>query len=150
MTLYGNGNNAPIGGPMSPFQGTTPGVSGGAVQQLPAGMSILEALSRGYVSRNSLVNTVNSISTGGDPSKGGDPCTVDQALSNGNGAETARGASVAPAGALNTQILQDGYNGPAQTGNGAIPKNTSGLTEAPVSAATIASNVAVFANGFGG
>lgn len=151
MTLYGNGNNAPIGGPMSPFQGTTPGIAGGATQQLPAGMSLLEAMSRGYVSRNALVNTVNAVSAGGDPSKGGDPATIDQMLSNGNGAQTCRGASIAPAGAINTQIFVDGIaSANAALSTGPAPTDSASLVEAPTSAATIASNVAVFANQFGG
>lgn len=151
MTLYGNGNNAPIGGPMSPFQGTTPGVAGGATQQLPAGMSIMEAMSRGYVSRNALVNTVNSVSVGSNANIGGDPTTLDEVITNGNGTPRQLGASIAPAGALNTQIFVDGIaSANAALSTGPAPTDSSGLTEAPVSAATIASNISLTSQGFGG
>lgn len=150
MTLYGNNNNGPVGGIMSPFQGTTPGVNGGATQQLPAGMSLLEAMSRGLVARNAFVSSVNGVSVGSNANIGGDNCTVDELVSNGNGNPTERGASIAPAGAQNTQIFADGFGQAAQQGNGAIPKNTSALTEAPVSGATIASNVTLTSQGFGG
>ena len=152
MTLYGNGNNAPVGGIMSPFQGTTPGVAGGATQQLPAGMSLLEAMSRGLVSRNSLVNTVNGVSTGlGSPTPIGDLC------SNGAGQQMNLGVAVPGVagnpvgnGANDQQVFVDGTSGPAQLANGPTPTCVESLTSGPVSVNTNANSVALVANGFQG
>lgn len=153
MTLYGNGNNAPVGGIMSPFQGTTPGVAGGATQQLPAGMTILEALSRGLVSRNSLVNTVNGVSVGGPTGViGADPCSIDELLSTGNGNQANQGVSLAPvAGQIGeNQQYVVGLSSNASLSNGPASENTDPIGIAPVPAGLPISSVALIAQGFSG
>lgn len=153
MTLFKSTDGVVAGQPMSPSFGAQNGAQGaGAVGvQLPAGMPLLVAASLGLIPANCLVNTVNSVSPGGNPAViGSDPCSVMQLLSDGNGSETARGASTAPNGAINQQIFSDGFGGPAQVGNGSIPKNTSALTECPVSGATLCQTVALFSGQFEG
>lgn len=153
MTLYGNGNNAPVGGIMSPFQGTTPGVNGGATQQLPNGMTLLEAMSRGLVSRNSLVNTVNSVNVGGPAGViGADPCSVDELLSSGNGNQSNGGVGfgVIPAQIDENQQMTVGLNAVAMTENGPTPVNVDPLGLAPVPAGLPASSVALVSQGFAG
>lgn len=153
MTLYGNNNNAPVGGIMSPFQGTTPGVNGGATQQLPAGMPLLVALSLGLVSRNSLVNTVNGVNVGGPAgAQGGDPCSVDELLASGNGNQANGGTA---AGAIPNQIDENqqytvGQGAPAMLANGPTPVNVDTLGLAPVPAGVPANSIGLVSQGFAG
>jgi len=115
-------------------------------------MSMMEAMSRGLVPMNALVNTVNGVSVGGAVNViGSDPATVGQTFSNGNGSETCRGTNIGPNGAVNQQIFVDGIAtaiGASATGPAAT--NTASLVEAPVTSATTTANVALIANQFGG
>lgn len=148
MTIISNPVTGPvIGQPISPnfgvqFSGAPPA---NPVTPLQSGVPLLVQASNGSVPINQLVNTINGVSAGGDPSKGGDPCTISQILSNGNGAETARGASVLPNGANNQQVFVGGI-ATAQSSlvTGPTAADTSNLTECPVSAATLCQNVALF------
>lgn len=154
MTQFGNPvSGLVVGQPISPnfSQQNSGAVSGAApITQLPTGTPLLVQASNGSVPLNQLVNTINGVSASGNPFTGGDPCTIAQVLSNGNGSETARGASTALNGANAQQVFVDGIAsaiGPSATGPTA--DNTSSLTECPVSAATLCPNVVLFPH-FGG
>jgi hypothetical protein len=166
MTAFKSTDGIVIGQPMSPFFGAQNGIQGaggpmisqpttapvaGGMQATGVQMSTLEQMSRGLIPLNALVNTVNGVSVGGAVNViGSDPSTVAQTFSNGNGQETCRGVSVGPNGAVNQQIMVDGYSYPAQLSTGATAKNTSSLVEAPAAASTTTANVALIANQFGG
>lgn len=153
MTTIANPVTGPVlGQPISPsfgqqFAGTQ--AVGAPITQLPTGTPLLVQVSTGAVPMNQLVNTINGVSTGGNPVTG-DPCTIAQALSNGNGAETARGVSVAANGAASQQIFVDNITDRAAVlSNGPAPTDTSSLTECPVAASTLCQNVALYPQ-FGG
>jgi hypothetical protein len=152
MTIISNPVSGPVvGQPVSPFFGQQfgPGLTpANSVVALPAGVTALEAAARGSLPRNAILSAVNGVGPGRDINS--DPLTVDQAISNGNGNQTTRGASLTPAGAINTQIFVDGIGSAnAALSTGPAPTDTAALTEAPVSAATLGSNLGL-SGGYGG
>lgn len=153
MTLYGA--TSPIaGGIMSPFQGTSAGVpAGSSLLALPAGMPMLEAMSRGLLPRNADVSAINGVSTGAQ-----NPTPVDDLMSNGAGNQVNAGVAVpnssgnpAGNGAINQQVFVAGvFSANAGLSTGPAPTNTETLTSCPVSGATLGGNITLVAGGFQG
>jgi hypothetical protein len=146
MTIYGT-QSAPTGAPISPFQGTSPGLpSGVAAIALPAGMSMLEAMSRGILPRNLDLGSVNGVSTGAL-----NPTPLDDLSSNGAGNQVNAGVAVAgisgnPAtnGANNQESFVSGGGqggAPAGLSTGPVPVNVETLTSCPVSGNTFCGNL---------
>lgn len=153
MTIYGPNGGVVTGQPISPFFGAQNGASpsGGVVTTPPPAMPILEAVGRGLVPLNALVTSVNGISTGSNSNIGGDQVSVAELISNGNGEATARGTNIGANGAINQQIFVEGIaTANAALSTGPTTTNTSTLTEAPVSGATLGTNVTLNAGGFVG
>jgi hypothetical protein len=154
VTIISNPVTGPVlGQPIHPnfsqqFAGTPPANTIVAPVPLAAGIggtqkTMLEMVARGEMPRNAMVTAVNGVSTGAQ-----NPTPVDDCMSNGCGAQLNLGVAVAGTagnpvsnGAINQQIFSDGYSGAAQTGNGAVPKNTETLTSCPVSGATTGANI---------
>jgi hypothetical protein len=151
MTVYQTEGRV-IGQPISPSFGAQNGAGGGGVVSLPAGMSMLEAMSRGILPRNALVASIDGVNTGlGNPTPVGDLC------SNGAGQQMNLGTSVAGVannpignGANDQQVFVDGTGAQAQLVNGPTPTCTESLTSGPVSVNTNGSAVSLTANGFQG
>jgi hypothetical protein len=154
MTTYGTTDPRVVGQPISPFFGAQcgqAGAAGGAVA-LPAGMSILEALSRGILPRNAMVTAINGVSTGAQ-----NPTPVADLCSNGAGAQANGGIAVAGVagnpvsnGANDQQQFVDGTSAGAQSANGPTPTSIETLTSAPVSVNTFGANVTLGAGQFQG
>ena len=176
MTVFKSTDGVVVGQPMSPNFGAQNGVQGAGgplisnpttgptnvgMQATGVQMSMLEAMSRGLVPLNALVNTVSGVSVGGAVNViGSDPATVAQVFSNGNGVETCRGTPVAGqagnpvltnTGALSQQIFVDGINtANAALSTGPTPTDISSLVEAPAPSSITTNNLALIANQFGG
>jgi hypothetical protein len=149
MTTYGTSEARVVGQPISPNFGAQNGQcgSGGGVVGLPPNMTLMEAMSRGILPMNQYLTAVNGQNVGPN-----DPCSVLEAISNGNGECTARGASIAVnANQINNQIFVDGINTlVACSATGPAPTDTSSIVEAPVSAATTGAGVTLTAGNFAG
>lgn len=148
MTLFKSTDGVVAGQPISPAFGSQNGAQGAGATaiQLPAGMSVLEAMSRGILPRNAYVATVNGISIGT-----GDNCTVDELLATGNGNQSMRGAPVPPSGGVNDQQFVAGTSAGTNSANGPTPINTEPQTLGPVSGGVLATNITLTAPvGFGG
>ena len=176
MTIYGCNGGVVVGQPISPFFGAQNGASPaggpiisqpttgpvpGGMQATGVQMSMMEAMSRGLMPMNALVNTVSGVSVGGAVSViGSDPATVAQTFSNGNGQETCRGTAIAGqannpvlinTGALSQQIFVDGINtANAGLSTGPTPTDISSMVEAPAPGSITTNNVALIAQQFGG
>lgn len=135
-----------LGQPISPSFGQQSAgspVAAGNPVAVPAGMTMMEAISRGILPRNMNVSAVNGVSTGGQ-----NPTPIDDLMSNGAGNQLNLGVATAgiagnPAtnGAINQQQFVDGTSGPAQLSNGPTPTGVEALTSCPVSGATLAGNL---------
>jgi hypothetical protein len=145
MTIYGPNGGVVVGQPISPNFGAQNGASpaGGAAIALPAGMSMLEAMSRGILPRNAYVTSVNGASTGA-----GDNVSVDELMATGNGNQSMRGTPVPPSGGINDQQFTAGTSAVALQVNGPTQTNTEPQPLAPVSGAILCGNIAQ--SGFGG
>lgn len=155
MTIYQTDGRA-VGQPISPSFGAQNGQSGaqaaGASVAIPAGMPIMEAMSRGILPRNALVASINGVSTGlAAPAPVGDLC------SNGAGQQMNLGIPVAGVagnpvsnGANDQQQFVDGVGVVAQLANGPTPTGIESLTSGPVSVNTTGANVSLTSAGFQG
>jgi hypothetical protein len=166
MTVFKSTDGLVVGQPLSPFFGAQCGASTpGPPVMLPPDAAlnggpqptVLEALSRGTFTMNASVTNVGGTAAGA-PSAA---ATIGQAnfsigtmLSSGTGgATTSRGVAIPGQannpttgnvnGALNQQVFVDGIGGGAIS-TGPTPTDTSALTEAPVSAATVIGAVSGF------
>lgn len=156
MTIYGATGGVVTGQPISPHFGAQNGASqpGGPITQLPSGMPMFEACSRGLVPINALINSINGVGVGvgnAPATVGFNPVTVSETLSSGTGPNTPTGASSAPNGANDQQGFVEGIASVVATeANGPTAVDTSSLTQSPVSGATLLQNVVLVAQGFGG
>ena len=146
MTVFKSTDGVVVGQPMSPSFGAQNGAqgAGAATIQLPAGMSILEAMSRGILPRNAYVANVNGVSTGA-----GDNVSVDELLATGNGNQSVRGAPLPPSGGINDQQFVSGTGAVAMSANGPTQTNTEPQPLAPVSGAVLSANITL-GTSFGG
>jgi hypothetical protein len=148
MTTYGANGGVVTGQPISPNFGAQNGAApalGGQVV-LPAGMTMLEAMSRGILPRNCSVASVNGVSCGAQ-----NPTPLDDLVSNGAGNQVNIGAAISGSagnpvgnGAINQQVFVDGtWTLNASLSTGPTPTNQETLTSCPVSCATLASNLSL-------
>jgi hypothetical protein len=153
MTIYGATDGKVVGQPISPFFGAQNGANAAApVIQAPAGINVtmLEAASRGSLPRNANATAVNGVSTGAQ-----NPTPIDDLMGNGAGQQVNSGVAVpgvagnpASNGAINQQSFVEGTSAGAATSTGPDPYDTESLTSAPVSGATLVSNLTL--SGFQG
>ena len=90
----------------------------------------------------------------------GDGLSVDEAISNGNGAQVTLGVAVSPnasnpnavtTAGVNTHIFVVGIaNANDALSTGPVPTNTESLTSAPTPASTTTANVSLVSNSFAG
>lgn len=173
MTIYVNGG-AVVGQPMSPSFGAQNGLGATPVIQQPttaptAGgmqatgvqMSLLEACSRGIIPRNAYVASVAGVAPSvGVSNTNGDALSVDEAMSDGNGAQSCGGVAVAPnanspnaitTAGVNNQIFVEGIaNANGGLSTGPVPTNTESITSAPTPASMTTANVSLVSNSFAG
>jgi hypothetical protein len=164
MTLFKSTDGLVVGQPISPFFGAQNGVQGAGapVIQSPnsspnsgAQQPALEAVGRGSLPTNALVNTVNSVSVGGavtGPGVGADPCSVMELLSSGNGnqANGGVGQGVVVGQPSENQQYTNTLSAVAMTENGPTPVNVDTLGVAPVPAGVPTNSIALVASGFVG
>jgi hypothetical protein len=156
MTVFKSTDGLAIGQPISPFFGAQNGVQGAGAPtvQLPAGMPLLVAASLGLVPANCLVNTVNSVSVGGNigANAGGDPCSVMELLSSGNGNQANGGVGIAPVPLQQGENQQYvvGQTALAASANGPTPVNVDPLGLAPVPGGLPCNSIGLQASGFTG
>jgi|HubBroStandDraft_3_1064219.scaffolds.fasta_scaffold07948_2 hypothetical protein len=155
MTVFKSTDGLVVGQPINPNFGAANGAVAPGVNtvQIPPGMPALEAMSRGILPRNQMVQTVNGVSVGGTINGiGTDNCTAAELFTNGNGAPCVGG--VPPVGGANgandQQQFVVGTNANAQIQNGPTTFNTDPLTLAPVSVNTNGSALGLSAGAFGG
>lgn len=141
MTIYQTEGRV-AGQPISPSFGAQNGAGGGGVVAIPAGMSMLEAMSRGILPRNAQVTSINGV--------GASLTTIDDLMSNGAGNQLNLGTSTpnvagnpAGNGAINQQEFVDGTSAASQTVNGPTPTAVESLTSCPVSGATLGTNISL-------
>ena len=163
-----------VGQPMSPYFGAQNGLGATPVIQQPttaptAGgmqatgvqMSLLEACSRGVIPRNAYIASVAGVApSAGISNTNGDSMSVDEAMSDGNGAQACGGVAVNPnaqtpvavtTGGVNNQIFVEGIaNANGALSTGPVPTNTESLTSAPTPASMTTASVALVANSFAG
>ena len=163
-----------VGQPMSPYFGAQNGLGATPVIQQPttaptAGgmqatgvqMSLLEACSRGIIPRNANVASVAGVApAAGISNTNGDALSVDEAMSDGNGAQACGGVAVNPnanspvaitTGAINNQIFVEGIaNANGALSTGPVATNTESVTSAPVPASMTTASVALVSNSFAG
>ena len=172
MTIYVQQGPA-VGQPMSPFFGAQNGLGATPVIQQPTtaptagGMqatgvqvSLLEACSRGTIPRNAYIASVASVAPAvGVSNTNGDQLSVDEAMSNGNGAQVNLGVAVAGTASnpnavttagVNDQIFVSGDLGAANISQGPTPTNTETVTSSPVAASITTANVGLVSNSFAG
>lgn len=174
MAIYQT-EGAVIGQPISPFFGLQNGAGGGGaakisqpttapgtgMQATGVQMSLLEMCSRGLMPRNANVASVAGVSTSaGVSNTNGDALSVDEAMSNGNGAQACGGVAVNPnasnpvavtTGGVNNQIFVEGIaNANGALSTGPVATNTEALTSAPTPASMTTASVALVANSFAG
>lgn len=144
MTQYAPAGPLVVGQPISPFFGAQNGASPpGTLVQIPSGMPMLEAMSRGILPRNADASAINSVSTGAQ-----NPTPMDDLMSNGAGNQVNLGVATplvagnpAGNGAANQQQFVDGTAAASQLSNGPTPTSVETLTSCPVSGATYGANV---------
>lgn len=158
MTIYGQTDGLVVGQPINPNFGAANGAQAptaglisqptqapvtGGMQATGVQMPLLEAVSRGLIPRNVMVNSVAGVSTGGL-----NPTPIDDLMSNGAGNQINAGVAVAGVagnpvlnGAIDQQQFVDGTGAVAQSANGPTPTGTESLTSGPVSGATTTANV---------
>ena len=173
MTQYQN-LGAVVGQPMSPafgaqcgagtlpvIQQSTTAPTAGGMQATGVQMSLLEACSRGVMPRNANVASVSGVAPSvGISNTNGDALSVDEAMSNGNGAQVCGGVAVNPnasspiavtTGGVNTQIFVEGIaNANGALSTGPVSTNTETVTSAPVPASMTTASVSLVANSFAG
>ena len=176
MTIYGPNGGIAVGQPISPFFGAQNGASppGGPIIQQPTQapvtggmqatgvqMSMLEACARGIIPRNAFVASVAGVAPAvGISNTNGDGLSVDEAMSNGNGAQVNEGVAVPPNASnpnavtiagVNTQIFVEGVaNANDGLSTGPAPTNIESVTSAPVPASFTTANVSFVSNSFAG
>jgi hypothetical protein len=155
MTIFKTTDGIVAGQPINPNFGAANGAvaAGVGTVQIPAGMSALEAMSRGILPRNQMIQTVNGVNVGGTTNGfGTDNCTAAELFTNGNGPPCVAG--VPPVGGANgandQQQFVAGTNPNAQIQNGPTTTNIDPLPLAPVSVNTNGSALGLSAGAFGG
>jgi hypothetical protein len=173
MTQYTN-QGVVVGQPMSPFFGAQQGAgpapaieqpttapTAGGMQATGVQMSLLEACARGLMPRNAYIASVATVApAAGISNTNGDSMSVDEAMSDGNGAQACGGVAVNPnastpvavsTGGVNTQIFVEGVaNANGALSTGPAPTNTESVTSAPTPASMTTANVTLVANSFAG
>jgi hypothetical protein len=173
MTQYPN-QGVVVGQPMSPFFGVQQGVgptpvieqpttapTAGGMQATGVQMSMIEACSRGLMPRNANIASVAGVAPGvGISNTNGDALSVDEAMSNGNGAQVNLGVAVNPnastpvavtTGGVNNQNFVEGIataNDAQSTGPAAT--NIETVTSAPMAASMTTASVGLVSNSFAG
>jgi hypothetical protein len=173
MTIYVQ-QGPVVGQPMSPYFGAQNGLGATPVIQQPttaptAGgmqatgvqMSTLEACSRGLMPRNAYVASVAGVAPSvGVSNTNGDALSIDEAMSNGNGAQVNLGVAVNPnaqtpvtvtTGGVNNQVFVEGIataNDSQSTGPTATNNET--VTSAPMAASMTTASVGLVSNSFAG
>jgi hypothetical protein len=133
----------------------------GGMQATGVQMSLLEACSRGVIPRNAYIASVAGVApSAGISNTNGDSMSVDEAMSDGNGAQACGGVAVNPnastpvavtTGGVNNQIFVEGIaNANGALSTGPVPTNTESLTSAPTPASMTTASVALVANSFAG
>jgi hypothetical protein len=173
MTQYPN-QGVVVGQPMSPFFGAQQGVgptpviqqpttapTAGGMQATGVQMSLIEACSRGLIPRNCYIASVAGVAPCvGISNTNGDALSVDEALSDGNGAQACGGVAVNPnastpvavtTGAVNNQVFVEGIaNANGALSTGPVPTNTESVTSAPTPGSMTTASVGLVSNSFAG
>jgi hypothetical protein len=161
-----------IGAPISPFFGAQNGLGKAPIVSQPTSapgvgmqatgvqMSLLEMCSRGLMPRNACIASVSGVPVAvGISNTNGDAMSVDEAMSDGNGAQVNLGVAVPGTSgnpiplatdSINNQIFGSGTSLSANLAQGATPTNAETLTSGPTPASTTTANVALVANSFVG
>jgi hypothetical protein len=150
MSIISNPVTGPVTGqPIHPnfSQQFAGGAPANNLTSIPAGMTQLEAASRAIIPININLAAVNGISTSVGNS---DPCSMLEAMTNGNGLPTCRGTSAAPSGAINDEQFVVGTSAQTFQANGPTPTNTEPQPLGPVSAAITGANLTLIPNSYNG
>ena len=173
MAIYQT-EGAVIGQPISPFFGQQNGAGGGGaakisqptsapgtgMQATGVQMSLLEMCSRGLMPRNAYIASVAGVATSaGISNTNGDALSVDEAMSDGNGAQINGGVAVSgtsgnpsavTTAGVNDQLFVSGNSTAANLSQGPAPTNSESVTSAPTPASTTTANVSLVSNSFSG
>jgi hypothetical protein len=165
MTVFKSTDGLVVGQPISPFFGAQNGIQGAGAPVIPSPaaspnsgpqVTALASVANGSLPMNANVTLVNGVATGAIAGIGGDNASVAEMLSSGNGAPSYNGVAIPGSagnpvgnGAINNQIFVDGITTTnAALSTGPVSTDVSTLTQAPMTGATVVSNVST--SGFQG